>query len=67
MAFQDGNLGFYECNRMPSGLCNAPATLQSKKNDKDQESIQSSTTPDPGYKWESDSFTTRHHKRGPRG
>ena len=22
-----------------------------KKNDKDQESIQSSTTPDPGYQW----------------
>ena len=24
---------------------------------KDQESIQSSTTPDPGYQWESDNFT----------
>ena len=24
---------------------------------KDQESIQSSTTPDPGYKWESDKLT----------
>ena len=26
---------------------------KSKKEDKDQEAIQSSTTPDPGYKWES--------------
>ena len=29
---------------------------------KDQESIQSSTTPDPGYQWESDNVTIRHHK-----
>ena len=34
---------------------------------KDQESIQSSTTPDPGYQWESDKLTVRHHKREPRG
>ena len=38
-----------------------------KKKGKDQESIQSSTTPDPGYQWESDDFTIRHHKREPRG
>ena len=34
---------------------------QSKKEGKDQESIQSSTTPDPGYQWESDDVTIRHH------
>ena len=39
----------------------------SKKEGKDQESIQSSTTPDPGYQWESDNFTIKHHKRKPRG
>ena len=43
------------------------AMLQSTKKDKDKESIQSSTTPDPGYQWESDNFTIRHHKREPRG
>ena len=26
--FTMGNLGFYECNRMPFRLCNAPATFQ---------------------------------------
>ena len=31
--------------------------MQSKKWCKDQESIQSSTTPDPGYQWESDKLT----------
>ena len=37
--------------------------IQSKKDGKDQESIQPSTTPDPGYKWESNKLTARHHKR----
>ena len=40
---------------------------KSKEEDKDQESIQSSTTPDPGYQWESNKLTFRHHKREPRG
>ena len=40
---------------------------QSKKEGKYQKSIQSSSTPDPGYQWESDNFTIRHHKRQPRG
>ena len=39
----------------------------SKKERKNQESIQSSTTPDPGYQWKNDNFTIRHHKREPRG
>ena len=34
---------------------------------KDQESIQSSITTDPGYKWESNILTVRHHKREQRG
>ena len=34
---------------------------QSKKEGKYQESIQSSTTLDPGYQWESDNVTIRHH------
>ena len=42
-------------------------TIQSKKKGKDQEPIQPNTTPDPGYQWESDNFTIRHHKREPRG
>ena len=41
--------------------------IESKKGCKNQESIQSSTTPDPGYQWESDKLTVRHHKREPRG
>ena len=37
--------------------------IQSKKDVKDQESIQSSTTPDPGYQWESNKLTVRNHNR----
>ena len=37
--------------------------IQSKEDGEDQESIQSSTTPDPGYLWESNKLTVRHHKR----
>ena len=40
---------------------------QSKSGCKDQVLIQSSTTPDQGYQWESDKFTVRHYKREPRG
>ena len=35
--------------------------IRSKKDGKDQELIQSSTTPDPGYQWESNKLTVRHH------
>ena len=44
-----------------------PTLTQSKKEGKYQESIQSSTTPDPGYQWESDNATNTYHKREPRG
>ena len=39
----------------------------SKKEGKDQKSIQSSTTPDPGVQWESDNVKIRHHKRESKG
>ena len=32
----------------------------------DLESIQSGNTPDPGYQWESNKLTVKHHKREPR-
>ena len=38
---------------------------QSKKGGKEQELMQSSTTPDPG--WESDKKTIKHHKQELRG
>ena len=37
--------------------------IQSKKDGKDQESIQSSTTTDPGYQWENNKLTSRHQRR----
>ena len=37
--------------------------IQSKKDGKDKKSIQSSTTPDPGYQWERNKLIVRHHKR----
>ena len=40
---------------------------QNKREGKDQESIQPSTTPDPEHRWESDNVIIRHHKREPRG
>ena len=47
---------------LPFGLQPTTFLYQSKKEGKDQESIQLSTTPDPGYQWESDNVTSRHHK-----
>ena len=38
----------------------APFSVESEKEGKDQELIQSSTTPDQGYRWESDNVTIRH-------
>ena len=43
----------------------SPGERQCKLGCKDQESIQFSTTPYPGYQWESDKLTVRHHKREP--
>ena len=40
---------------------------KSTKEGKNQESIQSSTTPDQGYQWESNKLTKGHHKREPSG
>ena len=40
---------------------NSDSYFQSKKEGKDQESIQSSTTPDQRYHWERDNFTIEHH------
>ena len=37
--------------------------IESKKEGKDQESIHSSNTADPGYQWERDNVTIRYHKR----
>ena len=37
--------------------------IQSKKDGKDMESIQLSTTPDPGYQPSHNKPTARHHKR----
>ena len=48
-------------------IFNLTVELNSKKKGKDQESIQSSITSDPGYQWESDNFTFRHHKQEPSG
>ena len=48
-------------------FCMMNTYYKSNKDGKDQESLQSSTTPDPGYQWENDNVTTRHHKREPRG
>ena len=39
---------------------NSPVMQHSKKGCKDHESIQSSTTPDPRYQWESDKLRVRH-------
>ena len=46
---------------------NNASLWQSMKEGKDQEYIESSTTPDLEYRWESDNVTIRHHKREPIG
>ena len=44
-----------------------PTLNKNKRGGKNQESIQSSTTSDPGYQWKSDNVTIRLNKRVPRG
>ena len=41
--------------------------MENKKEGIDPESIQSSTTPDPGYQWESGNVTIRHQHEEPIG
>ena len=48
-------------------FCMMNTYYKSNKEGKDPESLQLSTTPDPGYQWENNNVTTRHHKREPRG
>ena len=48
-------------------ICVRSPTPKGMKEGKDQEVIQSSTTPDPGYQWKNNKLTIRHHKREPRG
>ena len=55
------------CRHFYFNVISLSANKQSKKGCKDQESIQSSTTPDPGYQRKSDKLTVRLHKREPRG
>ena len=57
------NISFLMSQGSPSGF----ADIEKPKGCKDQESIQLSTTPDPGYQWENDKLTVRHHRREPRG
>ena len=47
-----------------SRLNQVSAFTKSNKEGQDQESIHNRS---PGYQWESDKFTIRHHKREPRG
>ena len=42
-------------------------SIQSKKDSKDQELIQSSTTPVPGYQMGKKQNDNKHHKQEPRG
>ena len=52
----------------PAAVGIVTSFTKSNKEGKDQESIHNqASTPDPGYQWESDKFTIRHHKREPRG
>ena len=60
------NNNLKRCSRGWSNVVEGRST-QSKKEGKDQELIQSSTTPDPGYQWENDNVTIGHYKREPRG
>ena len=47
----------YDCRQLENVCSTENVHNESTKGCKDQESIQSSTTPDPGYQWESDKPT----------
>ena len=56
----EDSLGKVKSNQLPEPNRTEQKLLQPgqrKKEGRDQESIQSSTIPDPGYQWESDNFT----------
>ena len=47
----------FEGNKGTKTIVGCREHKKSTKEGKDQESIQSSTTPDPGYQWESNKLT----------
>ena len=51
----------------PSSKSLSLISLESKKNGKDLETIQSSTTPDPGYSMGNYQKYNKHHQQEPRG
>ena len=57
-------IGYGKLSGVPLNIL---AIYKSKKDGKDQESIQSSTTSDPGYNMGSDKIAITYHKQEPRG
>ena len=54
---------YNRANKLEKAALPTRCYVQSKKESRNQELVQSSTTPDRGYQWKSDNFTIiRHHK-----